>query len=204
MADILHPIQQKIYDLIKKGYQDPLSLREIAILIGEKNHQNVAHHIKQLEKKGYLRKNPQNAQEIEVLKDPVENAVYLNVFGFAQCGPSGLLAQDNIFDKVIISSKMFGMGNSDDFFCVKARGESMEPQIYEKDLVIAKKQMDVENNQIAIIVHNEMPKIKKILKTGDNIVLFSLNPSFSPEQVKDNDTFQIYGLVKHVIRFNVS
>ena len=52
----LHPIQQKIYDLIKKGYQDNLSLREIAAIIGEKNHQNVAHHIKQLEKKGYIRR----------------------------------------------------------------------------------------------------------------------------------------------------
>ena len=202
MSD-LHPIQQKIYDLIKKGYQDDLSLREIAIIIGEKNHQNVAHHIKQLEKKGYLRRNPSNIKDLEVLKDPVSDATYLNIYGFAQCGPNGLLAQDNLFDKVAVSSKLFGMGNSSDFFCIRARGKSMEPQIYEKDLVIVHKQNIVENNQLAVLVHNEVPKIKKILKAGKKVVLLSLNSQFSPEEIKKSDSFEIYGHVRHVIRFNI-
>ena len=199
----LHPIQQKIYDLIKKGYQDNLSLREIAILIGEKNHQNVAHHVRQLEKKGFIRKNPSNPQEIEVLKDPIEDAVYLSIFGFAQCGPAGLLAQDNLSDKVAISSKLFGMKDPSEFFCVRARGKSMEPQVYERDLIIAHKQQDIENNQIAVIVHNEIPKIKKVLRMDNHIVLFSFNPAFAPEELKEDDSFQIYGKVKHIIRFNV-
>lgn len=201
---ILHPLQQKIYDLIKKGHQDNLSLREIAAIIGEKNHQNVAHHIKQLEKKGFIRKDPQNPQLISVLKDPVEDAVYLNVFGFAQCGPQGLLAADNVSDQIAISSKLFGMPYPNDFFCVRARGDSMEPEIFEKDLVIIKKQDEIENNSIAVVVHNEVPKIKKIIKTQDSIILFSLNQNFLPEEVRSSDSFEIYGKVKHVIHFNVS
>ena len=200
----LHPIQQRIYDLIKKGHQDSLSLREIAILIGEKNHQNVAHHIKQLEKKGFIRKNPQNPQEMTVLKDRVADAVYLNLYGFAQCGPKGLLADDNVSDEVAISTKLFGMTQPGDFFCVKARGDSMEPQIFERDLVVVRKQLEVNNNQLAVVVHNEVPKIKKIIKAGDNVILFSLNPAYAPEEIKINDTFSIYGLVKHIVRFNVS
>jgi len=200
----LHPIQQKIYDLIKKGYQDSLSLREIAIIIGEKNHQNVAHHIKQLEKKGFIRKNPDNPQEISVLKDAVDDAVYLNLYGFAQCGPNGLIADGNLTDKVAISTKLFGISDPADFFCVKAKGNSMEPQIFEKNLIIVKKQEDVENNQIAVVVHNEVPKIKKIIKAKNTIILFSLNPVYLPEEIKSTDDFDIYGIVKHIVRFNVS
>jgi repressor LexA len=199
----LHPIQQKIYDLIKKGYQDSLSLREIAAIIGEKNHQNIAHHLKQLEKKGFLRKNPSNPQELEVLKDPIEEAVYINIYGFAQCGPNGLLAQDNLYDTVALSSRLFGIAAPQDYFCVKARGDSMEPKITEKDLVIARRQLTVDNNQIAIVVHNEVPKIKKILQTDNSILLLSLNPKYSPMEVKKDDTFNIYGIVKHIVKFNV-
>ena len=199
----LHPLQQKIYDLIKKGYQDNLSLREIAYLVGEKNHQNIAHHIKQLEKKGYLRKNPSNPQEIEVLKTPVDDAVYINIYGFAQCGPQGLLATDN-FEKIAISSKLFGMTNPYDYFGIRARGKSMEPNIFERDLVVALKQEEVENNHLAVLVHNGIPKIKKIIRTNNNIILFSLNPAFSPEEIHSDDDFKIYGLVKHLIRFNLA
>jgi repressor LexA len=200
----LHPIQQKIYDLIKKGFQDPLSLREIASIVGEKNHQNIAHHIKQLEKKGFIRKDPHDPQLMTVLKDPVEDAVYLNIYGFAQCGPQGPLVPENITDQVAISTKLFGIPSPQDFFCVKARGNSMEPDIFEKDLVIAKMQKDVDNNSIAIVVHNEMPKIKKIIKDNGSTILLSLNTDFLPETVKLNDSFEVYGQVKHVIRFNVS
>jgi repressor LexA len=57
----LHNIQRKILDLLTEN-TDYLtsSLRDIGEAIGEGRDQpqKINHHIKQLEKKGYLRKNP--------------------------------------------------------------------------------------------------------------------------------------------------
>ncbi|MCD6226033.1 winged helix-turn-helix transcriptional regulator [bacterium] len=198
MKKELHQKQKAILEVLKRG-EEGLSLRDIAEEIGVNSPNTVLYHMNQLEKKGYLRRDPVNPANYIILKDPIKDITYVNLYGMAQCGPEGLLAEENIIDRIPLSTKTFGV--SDQVFLVKARGDSMEPLIFENDLVLAFKQPDLETGEIGVVVHNDEPKIKKIIKIGKKYVLESLNSRYFPEEIKSEDSFQIIGKVKNIIHF---
>jgi repressor LexA len=199
MNGALHSKQKAILEILKRG-EENLSLRDIAEEIGVNSPNTVLHHIKQLEKKGYLRRDPVNPANYIILKDPIKDITYINLYETpAQCGSNGLLAEENVIDRIPLSTKTFGV--SDRVFLVKARGDSMEPFIFENDLVLVLKQPDVESGEVGVVIHNNEPKIKKIIKVGRKYVLESLNPKYSPEVINTEDDFYIVGKVKSVIHF---
>ncbi len=196
----LHPIQEKLLDLLANQSLDGMSLREIGTEIGVEHPQKVSHHLEQLEKKGYLRRDPSSGQ-ISFLKKPIEDIVYFPLYGMAQCGPKGLLAEENQIDQVPLPTKIFGISNPDSLFLVRARGNSMEPKIKDGDLVLAKKQDHESVGSICIVVHNQMPKLKEVMKVDrKTVVLKSENEDYEAEILKeDEDEIQIVGVVKNVI-----
>lgn len=195
----LHPKQRSILNLLKKN-NEGLSLRDMADEIGLSSPNTVLHHIRQLEDKGYLRRNPVDPQDFTILKDPIEDIIYVNLYGMAQCGPHGLLAEHNVIDRIPLSTKTFGV--SDQVFLVKARGDSMEPYIYDKDLVLAVKHDGIIlSGSIYVVVHNEEGKIKRVVQDGNKIFLESLNPNYPREVIKKQDDFLISGNVKNIIHF---
>ena len=74
MKTELHQKQAEILDILKQG-EEGLSLRDIAEKIGVNSPNTVLHHIKQLEQKGYLRRNPANSADYIVLKDPIKTSL---------------------------------------------------------------------------------------------------------------------------------
>ncbi len=65
-----------------------------------------------------------------------------------------------------------------EFFALRVKGRSMEPYLLENDTVIVKKQNDVENDAIAIIlVNGDEATVKKIKKQETGITLIGLNTS---------------------------
>lgn len=65
-----------------------------------------------------------------------------------------------------------------EFFALRVKGRSMEPYLLENDTVIVKKQNDVENDAIAIIlVNGDEATVKKIKKQESGITLIGLNTS---------------------------
>ena len=204
-------IQEKLYKYIKdkKGVLTGLSLRDIGEAIGVgKKPQIIAHHLKQLELKGFIRQATGTDKVFEVLKTPVAEVVYINLYESAQCGPEGVLGDDAIVDKIALPSRTFGITKPADFFLIKARGESMEEMIKDGDMVLAHKQDSVANGAIAVVVHDEMPKIKKVVssKTGNKTKysLISLNPKYSNEEVFNESSLRVVGLVKGIIRLQKS
>lgn len=68
-----------------------------------------------------------------------------------------------------------------EFFALRIRGSSMEPRIKDGDVVILKKQEDVENGEVAaVVVGGDDATLKKVYKQEGTIVLMPLNPSFTP------------------------
>lgn len=61
--DDLHPTQQKLLGLIGENLDTPLSQRELQDALGLSSVSIVQHHIKQLEKKGFFRRNPFNPRD---------------------------------------------------------------------------------------------------------------------------------------------
>jgi repressor LexA len=189
----------------KKGNLSMVSLREIgeAIGLGEKekvNPQLIAHHLSKLEETGYIRRTNPEKRIYEVLKKPVDDIVYIKLYNVtAQCGPDGILGEDNIKEEIPLHSKTFGISNPNDYFLIKARGDSMEPMIHSGDLVLVRTQATIDNGQIGVIVHNEEPKIKQLSRSKNGYILTSLNRKFSIEEAEEED-LHIVGLVKSIIR----
>lgn len=85
-------------------------------------------------------------------------------------------AVENILDYEEISEEMARQG---DFFALQIKGDSMEPKISDGDVVIVRKQPDVESGEIAIVlVNGDDATIKKVQKFVGGINLVPSNPAY--------------------------
>ena len=70
---------------------------------------------------------------------------------------------------------------SSEYFGLKIRGESMCPRICDGDVIIVRKQSDVDSGDIAVVIVNGCDATcKKVLKNQTGISLMPLNPAFEP------------------------
>jgi repressor LexA len=197
MKNNLHPIQKKLLDLLIKNIDEPLTIREMQDILSVSSTSVIAYHLKQLEKKGYLKKNPANPRDYQILKDaPEKQITYLNLYGLAHCGLNGSILDGNPIDRIPISTRLISFP-SVEAFMVKAKGDSMEPKINEGDLIIARKTNDADSGSIVVCINNGEALIKKIKKEGQNIILISLNPKYPPFLADEN--FKIEGEVRGII-----
>lgn len=73
------------------------------------------------------------------------------------------------------------MARQGEFFGLQIKGDSMSPRIMNGDVVIVRKQDDADTGDIVIaIINGDDGCCKKLKKTGNEIVLISLNPAYSP------------------------
>lgn len=194
----LHPIQKKLIDILLENVEDPLTVRELRKLLDVSSTSVVAHHLKQLEKKGYLKRDPYNPRNYQVVQGaPEKQITYLNLYGLAQCGPKGSVLDGNPIDRVAVSSKLLSFPSSEGFM-VKAKGDSMLPKINEGDLVIARKAVDADDGNVIVCVNDGQVIIKKIKKVFRALpILISLNQKYDPFTAGKD--FRIEGIVKGVI-----
>ncbi len=103
------------------------------------------------------------------------------------------LADENIIGYVALDNNIF---DSENCFALKVTGNSMEPVLYEDDIVIVHKQEDIESGQVGIIlIDNEEATVKKIVKHEDCIELIAFNSYFPPKKLYKDDKFKIIGRV---------
>ena len=94
--------------------------------------------------------------------------------------PAGIPIEaiQDIIDYEEIDSDIAAKG---EYFALKIKGDSMEPRICEGDVVIVRKQDDVESGDIAIVmVNGNDATIKRLLKYQDGIRLMPSNPTYDP------------------------
>ena len=102
-------------------------------------------------------------------------SVKIPVLGAVRAGLP-MEAVENIIDYEEIGEEMARQG---DFFALQIKGDSMEPRIKEGDVVIVRKQPDVENGEIAIVlVNGDEATIKKVQKFAGGINLVPSNPAY--------------------------
>jgi len=116
----LHPAQEKLLEILSQNSDEPLTVRELQEIIGASSTSVVVHHMTQLEKKGYLKKNPYNSKDYRVLKTPDKEIAYLNLYGLATCGPEGSILDGNPIDRMPVSTKFLSF-SSDKAFMVKRK-----------------------------------------------------------------------------------
>lgn len=197
----LHPKQSELYKLIKDSMGEPLTIREITERLNISSTSVTYHHLMQLEKKGYIKRNPSNPSDYQILSDEEREYTLINLYGLAECGPNGKFIDGNPIDRIPISYKILSFPSSEAFL-VKASGDSMKPKICDGDMVIAQKAITANNNDVIVCTYNNKALIKILHSNNRNIELHSINNKFKPISIK-NDSFQIAGIVKGILSYNV-
>jgi phage repressor protein C with HTH and peptisase S24 domain len=67
----------------------------------------------------------------------------------------------------------------------------MEPKIQDGDLVLIRQQANYDPNDFVFVVHNELPKLKKIIKQEDNFYLESVNRFFDKVELSKYDETKV-------------
>ena len=78
-----------------------------------------------------------------------------------------------------------------EYFALKVKGRSMEPMLYENDIVIVRKQEDVECGETAIVlVNGHDATIKKVRKQENGITLVAYNAAVYEPHFYSNDDIE--------------
>ncbi len=116
-------------------------------------------------------------KEISEQRSFYKTGVKIPVLGKVAAGVP-IEAIEDVLDYEEITNEMASNG---DYFALKINGQSMEPKFSEGDVVIVRKQEDIECGDIAIVlVNGQDATCKKVLKYDNGISLISTNPAFSP------------------------
>ncbi len=111
----------------------------------------------------------------DIPKEPKTKKHTIPVLGRVVAGIP-LEAVEEIIDYEEISEAMASQG---DFFALQVKGDSMEPRIRDGDVVIVRKQEDVDNGDIAImLVNGDEATIKKVQKFEGGINLIPSNSTY--------------------------
>ena len=196
----VHKTQEKLLEILTENLESPLTMRELSERLDLSSPSLVHHHIRQLEKKGFLKRNPNNPSDYQILTTPENPITFINLYGSAKCGSDGTILSGNPINRIPISPKLISFP-ADQAFLVKASGDSMLPEIKNEDFVIAKKQQTANDGDIIICSLEGEVRIKKFRKFSNNeYILESLNINYDPIFVKIDMNFKIEGIFKGLIR----
>lgn len=106
-----------------------------------------------------------------------EDFTYLPIVGRISCG-DGILALEDIEAYEPTPKEWL---NGGEYFYLRAKGDSMiGARIHEGDLLLIRKQPEVENGEIAAAFIGEDAVLKRVFRNGDQLVLQSENPKYAP------------------------
>ena len=105
------------------------------------------------------------------------HGVSINVLGRVAAGiPINAITE--IIDTEEISEDLAKTG---DFFALQIKGDSMEPRIYDGDVVIVRQQEDADSGDIVIaMVNGYDATCKRLVKYATSLALVSLNSKYEP------------------------
>jgi repressor LexA len=109
-----------------------------------------------------------------------------------------VFAEENIKEYAKVPSEKVKNGQ---YFYLEVSGDSMiGAGIYEEDLVLVRKQDDVENKEIAVVMVNAHDAtLKRVFKQNGNVILQPENPKYDPIIIKSEDA-RIIGKVVGLTR----
>jgi repressor LexA len=212
--------QRTILEVIRssvttRGY--PPSIREIGDAVGLTSTSSVAHQLRTLERKGFLRRDPNRPRAVDVRSaddvahahayaqahavvtdvagsDALPEPTYVPVLGrIAAGGP--ILAEEAVEDVFPLPRELVGEGS---LFLLKVVGESMvDAAICDGDWVVIRQQNVADNGDIVAAMIDGEATVKTFKRAGGQVWLMPHNPLFDP--IPGNDA-AILGKVVTVIR----
>jgi repressor LexA len=195
--DQLTERQREVYDFIRdkiknRGYGP--TVREIGDEFQISSPNGVMCHLKALEKKGLITREPNMSRAIQLTTEPIEERG-LPLAGRIAAGVlHEAIEQDERFDfEALFSPK------NKNLFALKVAGDSMiEAQIADGDYVVVRKQRTARDGQIAVVQTDEgEATLKRFYLEKNRIRLEPANSLMKPIYVKHA---KILGVVAGVVR----
>jgi repressor LexA len=220
----LTPRQQRVLATIKdaiekRGY--PPSMREIGQAVGLTSSSSVAHQLRVLEEKGFLKRDPNRPRALEVflpevmaarrslsgdhdseessydetgVGDARPEAAYVPMVGrIAAGGP--ILAEENLEEVFPLPKSLVGQGT---LFLLEVRGDSMiEAAICNGDYVVVRQEQAAENGEIVAALIDGEATVKTFQRKDGHVWLLPHNPAYEPI---DGTHATILGKVTAVLR----
>jgi repressor LexA len=202
---ILNVIRESV---TTRGY--PPSIREIGDAVGLTSTSSVAHQLRTLERKGYLRRDPNRPRAVDVRgaddaaaavpatevagSDALPEPTFVPVLGrIAAGGP--ILAEEAVEDVFPLPRELVGEGA---LFLLKVVGDSMvEAAICDGDWVVVRQQNVADNGDIVAAMLDGEATVKTFKRAGGQVWLMPHNPAFDP--IPGNEA-TVLGKVVTVIR----
>jgi len=220
----LTPRQQRVLATIKeaievRGY--PPSMREIGQAVGLTSSSSVAHQLRVLEEKGFLKRDPNRPRALEVflpevmaarrsmgtttaeaessydetgVGDAMPAATYVPMVGrIAAGGP--ILAEETLDDVFPLPKQLVGEGT---LFMLEVRGDSMvDAAICNGDYVVVRQEQTAENGEIVAALIDGEATVKTFQRKDGHVWLLPHNDAYDPI---DGTHATILGKVTAVLR----
>jgi repressor LexA len=205
-------VLEVIHDSIeRRGY--PPSVREIGEAVGLSSASSVAHQLTVLQKKGWLRRDPNRPRALDVrlpgdasrvapalpeldggTDEQTPAPTYVPLVGrIAAGGP--VLAEQAVEDVFPLPRELVGEGT---LFMLKVAGDSMvEAAICDGDWVVVRQQPTAENGEIVAAMIDGEATVKTYKRRDGHVWLLPHNPAYEPIP---GDDASILGRVVSVLR----
>ena len=206
-ASGLTPRQQRVLTVIReslvaRGY--PPSMREIGEKVGLTSSSSVAHQLRTLEEKGYIKRDPNRPRALSVampedvdetgVNDARPTPAYVPMVGrIAAGGP--ILAEERIEEVFPLPKELVGEGT---LFLLEVVGDSMiDAAICSGDYVVVRQQPTAENGEIVAALIDGEATVKTLQRKDGAVWLLPHNDAFEPI---DGTLATILGKVTTVLR----
>jgi repressor LexA len=183
--------QQEIWQFLTEyvgqhGY--PPTVREIGESVGLASPSTVHAHLANLERAGYLKRDPTKPRALELLRDrPVVGAEASEVHKLPLLGTiaagAPLLAEENVDDYLAVPEPLSRGGEE---FLLRIRGDSMvNAGILDGDIVVVRRAQDARNGEIvaALVGDDESANeatVKRFFREGSRVRLQPENDALEP------------------------
>lgn len=195
--------QRQIMDFIvdqtnRLGY--PPSVREIGAAVGLSSSSTVHSHLRTLEKRGFIRRDPTKPRALEIFfSDKKQTAgdanITLPLVGRIAAG-SPILAEENIEDYIAVPADLV----RDKSFMLTVKGDSMiEAGIFDGDRVVIRRQNTADNGDIVAALIEDEATLKRFYKEKSQIRLQPENSAMKPILTRDVTILgKVTGLIRRI------
>lgn len=154
----------------ENGYSP--SLKELANFLETENLSTAQYYIQELEKKGYLQRDPHKNRGITTITQKQS----VPLLGYIAAGEPIEPMEDS---KLVQVSTNIKLDKNHSYYALRVKGDSMiDMGILDNDIVLIKHQMTAENGETVVAITENGATLKTYRKNGEKIVLESRNRNY--------------------------
>lgn len=201
IAEITGPQRRTLLEILRftmrRGF--PPTMAELAESL-DISQASAHEQVRQLERKGYLRREAYKARGLVVVRKPTEDVEDLVPVPIVGCVAAGtpLLADENRVGEVLVEGSVARSGRC---FALRVTGDSMvDAGMRDRDLIIVRQQPVAESGDIVVALLGDEATVKRLFIREHQIELRPENRKYKPMTINAEDDLRIIGKVVAVRR----